>query len=385
MKTRHNILIGLALLVLLGEATAQVKADTTFKGTAAIARHLTKLRAPAPGARPSDLELRLDINFDLDSDALRPRAKAQLDTLARVLNAAAFSQTAIELAGHTCDIGSAAYNLELSERRAKAAVDYLVDVGQVAPNRVNHRAYGEGLPIILGAKDEQERTVNRRVVIYLPENREALEKMLREMPASEGFRWGVFRYDKNGKATLIDYDGTTTLHSNDEYRIYLRAARSKYIYLYQTDSRGNARWIYPSKELGFSNPLPAGEYFLPGKKEVFALDNTVGTESLSLVVLDSPSPDLEKILDTRDEKIMSQAVSQTVVVRGISQVRTAAAPLQQNANIRSQTLEVMSADDAADSGVQEARIDVSQPTRGDVLNIMGHHREFFMTLKFKHE
>lgn len=373
------------MLLIVGMGSAQVKVDTTFKGTSAIAAHLSRLKAPLTNSRPADLELRLDIGFDLDSDALIPAAKAQLDTLAYVLKMVQFANTSIELAGHTCDIGSEPYNLELSRRRVKNAVDYLASVDHITRERLSQRAYGEELPLIPGANSEEERQVNRRVVVYLPENRESLEKMLREMPVAEGFRWGVFRYDRSGKATLISYDGSTVLHSNDEYRVFFRPARTKYVYLYQQDGQGHVQWIFPRKEIGLENPLQPGEYYLPSRTRVFVLDNTIGTETLHLVVTDSPALDLEKILTLRDSKVLTDAVGQTVVLRGIKEVRDSAVPIANNDNVRSQTVEVMSPEERARKQKGENRIELSQAGGQEVMTVMAQHREFYMKLRFGHE
>jgi len=362
---------------------AQVHVDTTFKGSTEIAAHLLRLRAPSPNVRPSDLELRLDINFDLDSDLLRPDAKAQLDTLARVLKMDGFVKTRIELAGHTCDIGSQQYNLDLSQRRVRYAVEYLVGKAGITADRISYRAYGEELPLIAGAKSEQERRVNRRVVVYLPENRTALEKMLREMPMAQGFRWAVFRYDQSGKATLVSYDGSSVLHSGDQYRVYMRPSRSKYIYLYQQDSRGNAAWIFPRTDLGLSNPMHAGEYFLPSRTKVFTLDSTTGTETLHLVVSDDPVPELEKLTDQNNLQKLAEGFSQTVIVKGLYEVRQAIIPEEGNANIRSQTVVVGAPNQRTQQ--KEYRIDADPAIGQDILTVMAQHREFYMAMTFGHE
>jgi|GEM_PF-1745839 len=383
MNSVNRLFTFLLLFVSPWLARAQVQADTSFKGSAAIAAHLLRLRALQDNFKPGDLELRLDINFELNSDTLLPSAKAQLDTLAKVLKSAGFSKTAIELAGHTCDLGDEAYNLELSRRRVQNAASYMAKVDQIDLQRISRQAYGEELPLIVGAKTEEERRVNRRVVVYLPENRAALEKMLREMPMVEGFRWGVFHYDKQGRATLVSYDGSTVLHSNDEYRIYLRPARTKYVYLYQQDSKGNARWIFPRIDIGLMNPLQPGEYYLPSRTKVFALDNTVGTESIHLVVTDSPATDLERILHLHDGKVMAEGISRTVLLRGIKEVRPGPAPIADNANVRSQTIRV--SPPTGQTQAQEQRLTITGPREGDMLTIMAQHREFYMKLVFGHE
>ncbi len=360
----------------------QAKMDTTFKGSAIIANHLMRLKAPLPDAKPGDLELRLDINFDFNSAALRSSAKAQLDTLASVLKSPGFTNTAIELAGHTCDIGQDSVNLALSQRRVKSAIDYLAKTGKIEPARLSRIAYGEKLPLIVGAKSETERQLNRRVVVYLPENREAIEKMLREMPMTQGFRWGVFRVEQGGKETLISYDGTAKLYSNDQYRIYMRPALPKYIYLFQQDSRGNAQWIYPRADKGLSNPILPGEYFLPDKSKVFALDNTVGQETISLVVLEEADKELEKLAAQPEARDLVKKVTQTVVVKGIKEVRAGQA--SESATPRVQSVQVLAPGEKPKRPAREKRITIQPSSGKDVLAIMAQHREFRMELKFDH-
>lgn len=48
----------------------------------------------------------------------------------------------IELSSHTDSRGGDAYNLDLSEKRAKSAVDYIISQG-ITSNRIIHKGYGE--------------------------------------------------------------------------------------------------------------------------------------------------------------------------------------------------------------------------------------------------
>jgi len=65
--------------------------------------------------------------------------------------------------GHTDSIGSDAYNLKLSDRRAKAVYDYLTSRG-VDPARLSSIGHGESKPIADNATDEG-RQLNRRVML----------------------------------------------------------------------------------------------------------------------------------------------------------------------------------------------------------------------------
>ena len=69
-----------------------------------------------------------------------------------------------ELARHTDDVGSEAYNMDLSKRRAESARRYLISHYDVDPSRLEARGYGEEQPEMPGTSPEA-RQANRRVVI----------------------------------------------------------------------------------------------------------------------------------------------------------------------------------------------------------------------------
>ncbi len=71
----------------------------------------------------------------------------------------------VVFSGHTDDNGSQAYNLKLSERRAKATADYMESQG-VDPEMFEIHAFGESLPARLNDSDEN-RAYNRRVHVEL--------------------------------------------------------------------------------------------------------------------------------------------------------------------------------------------------------------------------
>jgi len=67
----------------------------------------------------------------------------------------------IEVAAHTDDVGSAAYNQSLSNKRAQSVVDYLID-NQIAPSRFIAKGYGESAPLFPNDSEENKER-NRRV------------------------------------------------------------------------------------------------------------------------------------------------------------------------------------------------------------------------------
>mgnify|MGYP003876109581 CR=1 FL=1 len=100
-----------------------------------------------------------NIFFDFDRATLRPESKNELNNAIRFLNDNPTIR--IEIGGHTDSKGSDAYNLKLSQARAKSVYDYLTQNG-IDPNRLQAFGYGERMPIATNATDEG-RQLNRRI------------------------------------------------------------------------------------------------------------------------------------------------------------------------------------------------------------------------------
>ena len=104
--------------------------------------------------------------FDYDSDVLRTDARKNLASLAASLDK--YPNTNILVVGHTDSVGTDAYNMSLSERRAASAVNYLVSQG-VARARIRPAGRGESEPIAPNATAEG-RQKNRRVEVAIYAN-----------------------------------------------------------------------------------------------------------------------------------------------------------------------------------------------------------------------
>ncbi len=120
--------------------------------------------APAPLAAVAEpapaMTLVLEgVNFDFDKAVIRPQDYAKLDQDVDALKA--WGDVDVEVAGHTCSIGTEEYNLGLSQRRAEAVRNYLVSKG-VSADRLTARGYGESRPVASNATREG-RAQNRRV------------------------------------------------------------------------------------------------------------------------------------------------------------------------------------------------------------------------------
>jgi outer membrane protein OmpA-like peptidoglycan-associated protein len=80
------------------------------------------------------------IYFDFNKDAIRPDAARELDKMVKILKR--YPEIVIELGSHTDCRGNERYNNELSDRRAKSSVKYIVEHG-ISEERLYGKGYGE--------------------------------------------------------------------------------------------------------------------------------------------------------------------------------------------------------------------------------------------------
>jgi outer membrane protein OmpA-like peptidoglycan-associated protein len=106
------------------------------------------------------VRVELDVKFDFDKAQVRQESYGEIKNLADLLNQ--YPQTSTVVEGHTDSVGSDAYNQNLSERRASAVRDVLVNEYGVPSDRVSAVGYGESRPVADNATAEG-RAVNRRV------------------------------------------------------------------------------------------------------------------------------------------------------------------------------------------------------------------------------
>lgn len=104
-----------------------------------------------------------NVLFAFDSSELTPAAQQQLQALVPKLSDP--SVTRVRVVGHTDSKGTDAYNQALSERRASAATEYLINQG-VTPQKVTSQGRGESEPVADNETDAG-RAQNRRVELHL--------------------------------------------------------------------------------------------------------------------------------------------------------------------------------------------------------------------------
>jgi outer membrane protein OmpA-like peptidoglycan-associated protein len=100
-----------------------------------------------------------NIFFDVDKYDLKEKSVTELQKILRFLKEN--PSVRVEISGHTDNTGSAAYNLQLSERRAQSVNNYLIQNG-IEPGRLIPKGYGPSQP--LADNDSEEgRQKNRRI------------------------------------------------------------------------------------------------------------------------------------------------------------------------------------------------------------------------------
>ncbi len=94
-----------------------------------------------------------DIHFDFDKSTLKPEAQTILKRNIQLLKDN--PKAKVRIAGYTSASGTEAYNQKLSERRAKAVQEYLINEGGIAPERLSTIGYGETNPAMYEAAPKE--------------------------------------------------------------------------------------------------------------------------------------------------------------------------------------------------------------------------------------
>lgn len=165
---------GRARAITLGVAMLAVTACggvTKFADTTAIS-----IKGPAieaPPEPPKRVEVKADrieitekIQFELDKAIIRPESHGLLDEIVQVIRENTHIKK-VDIIGHTSDEGSDVYNMSLSDKRAKAVMEYLTSHG-IDKGRLNAKGLGESQPLSENT-NEKNREANRRVEFLIVE------------------------------------------------------------------------------------------------------------------------------------------------------------------------------------------------------------------------
>jgi outer membrane protein OmpA-like peptidoglycan-associated protein len=140
-----------------GTVPVTVAVDDGKGGTANASVNISVIRPPVKNYTFED------VHFDFDRYNLRPEATRVLDEAVTAMQQDATLRIQIE--GHTCNIGTAEYNLALGDRRANSVRDYLISRG-IAAGRLSTVTYGEERPKHDNSREETRR-LNRRAALVV--------------------------------------------------------------------------------------------------------------------------------------------------------------------------------------------------------------------------
>lgn len=159
--------------------TGQARAPLTKPATRNPATYLGSTQSTAPARSGLLMEvvqgqrvivvdttyaLDFEVYFPFDSADLTPQSRMQLAALGQALSSRELASHSYLIAGHTDAVGQPAYNQRLSERRAAAVVQYLVEAFPIAPKRLISVGFGQSR---LKEQSNPRAAINRRVEVLL--------------------------------------------------------------------------------------------------------------------------------------------------------------------------------------------------------------------------
>ena len=107
------------------------------------------------------------IQFDFNKATIKPESDSLMQEIIKVIKEHPHIKK-IAIEGHTSSEGSDKYNLKLSDKRAKAVMDYLVTKGELPKDMFTAKGFGEGKPIA-DESTEEGKEKNRRVEFNITE------------------------------------------------------------------------------------------------------------------------------------------------------------------------------------------------------------------------
>lgn len=121
------------------------------------------------------------LRFEFDRADLSSESRELLSRIAGILLTLP-ENYGIYVYGHTDDVGTEAYNLKLSQRRAQAVRDYLVEAG-IQPEKITTEGFGKSRPLVEGTSPSA-RAQNRRVEIGIINTDIRYHEALEEKPGN---------------------------------------------------------------------------------------------------------------------------------------------------------------------------------------------------------
>jgi OmpA-OmpF porin, OOP family len=127
---------------------------------------------PAPPTR-TRVSFSADSLFDFAKATVRPAGKEALDAFAAQLRGAQFE--VITITGYTDRIGSHAYNMDLSTRRAEAVKSYLVETARIPPEKITARGADGDAPVTKSDECRGKQRTPKLIACLQPDRRVEVE------------------------------------------------------------------------------------------------------------------------------------------------------------------------------------------------------------------
>ena len=124
---------------------------------------VAQAEAPVVAPTATKVVLNADTFFDFDKATLKPEGRQMLDQVASQVDT--INLETLIATGHTDSIGTEAYNLKLSQRRADTVKNYLISRG-ISADRIYVEGKGESMPVASNSTREG-RAQNRRIEIEI--------------------------------------------------------------------------------------------------------------------------------------------------------------------------------------------------------------------------
>ncbi|GGI68989.1 OmpA family protein [Shewanella gelidii] len=105
-------------------------------------------------------KIQIAAKFDNNSSVVKTASYSEIERLADFMNK--YPNSKVAISGHASNVGSASYNLTLSEKRANAVAKILVERYGISQSRVTAKGYGVTMPLIEGSSAEAN-AANRRI------------------------------------------------------------------------------------------------------------------------------------------------------------------------------------------------------------------------------
>lgn len=130
--------------------------------------------APAPVIRPvMKVAFSADSLFDFDKAIVKPMGKEHLDKFAADLRETRYD--VITVVGHADRLGSQAYNMELSTRRAEAVKTYLADSAGIPASKITARGADESQPVTKPGECKGQKATKALIACLQPDRRVEVE------------------------------------------------------------------------------------------------------------------------------------------------------------------------------------------------------------------